>query len=199
MANPRDGRADRRGHGFRLRAPRHRCDRHLVQLLLVPFRRFRPHPDPGRDRRRISDQYHDREPGGYGLGPRPDPAAAPASGGLGAAEAGAVLLLGSSMGGELFNPGAVEMRKLAELTGLPGGRARRDDPPGSEPRRRARRPCSVFWLLSLRRQHRRIAIDGQESRPTSRAPVRERSASTRSRPSCRSCRWRSCWPISSPV
>jgi DcuC family C4-dicarboxylate transporter len=31
-----------------------------------------------------------------------------------------VLLLGASMGGELFNPGAVEMRKLAELTGLSG-------------------------------------------------------------------------------
>lgn len=31
--------------------------------------------------------------------------------------AGALLLLGSSMGGELFNPGAVEVVKLAELTG----------------------------------------------------------------------------------
>ncbi|MBR8835251.1 MAG: C4-dicarboxylate transporter DcuC [Stigonema ocellatum SAG 48.90 = DSM 106950] len=33
--------------------------------------------------------------------------------------AGSLLLLGSSMGGELFNPGAVEMVKLAELTGQP--------------------------------------------------------------------------------
>jgi DcuC family C4-dicarboxylate transporter len=40
--------------------------------------------------------------------------------GLGPITAGAILLLGSSMGGELFNPGAVEMRKLAELTGLTG-------------------------------------------------------------------------------
>lgn len=32
---------------------------------------------------------------------------------------GSLLLLGSSMGGELFNPGAVEMVKLAELTGQP--------------------------------------------------------------------------------
>ncbi|WP_460200604.1 hypothetical protein [Scytonema sp. NUACC21] len=31
--------------------------------------------------------------------------------------AGSLLLLGSSMGGELFNPGAVEMVKLAELEG----------------------------------------------------------------------------------
>ncbi|RCJ14686.1 C4-dicarboxylate transporter [Nostoc sp. ATCC 43529] len=31
--------------------------------------------------------------------------------------AGALLLLGSSMGGELFNPGAVEVVRLAELTG----------------------------------------------------------------------------------
>src|SRR5271157_5497997 len=42
------------------------------------------------------------------------------AGGVHPATAGAVLLLGSSMGGELFNPGAVEMRKLAELTGLSG-------------------------------------------------------------------------------
>jgi DcuC family C4-dicarboxylate transporter len=40
------------------------------------------------------------------------------AGGLGAASAGAILLLGSSMGGELFNPGAVEIAKLAELSGL---------------------------------------------------------------------------------
>ncbi|MEC4815836.1 MAG: C4-dicarboxylate transporter DcuC [Scytonema sp. PMC 1069.18] len=33
--------------------------------------------------------------------------------------AGSLLLLGSSMGGELFNPGAVEMVTLAELTGQP--------------------------------------------------------------------------------
>jgi len=42
------------------------------------------------------------------------------AGGVQPATAGAILLLGSSMGGELFNPGAVEMRKLAELTGLSG-------------------------------------------------------------------------------
>lgn len=42
------------------------------------------------------------------------------AGGLDAATAGATLLLGASMGGELFNPGAVEMRKLSELTGLAG-------------------------------------------------------------------------------
>ena len=49
------------------------------------------------------------------------------AGGLVRRQAGAVLLLGSSMGGELFNPGAVEMRKLAELTGISvaGGRASR--------------------------------------------------------------------------
>ena len=40
------------------------------------------------------------------------------AGGLGPISAGAILLLGSSMGGELFNPGAVEMRKLSELTGF---------------------------------------------------------------------------------
>jgi DcuC family C4-dicarboxylate transporter len=38
--------------------------------------------------------------------------------GVGPAAAGATLLLGSSMGGELLNPGTVEINKLAELTGL---------------------------------------------------------------------------------
>jgi DcuC family C4-dicarboxylate transporter len=37
--------------------------------------------------------------------------------GIEPALAGATLLLGASMGGELFNPGAVEIRTLAELTG----------------------------------------------------------------------------------
>jgi DcuC family C4-dicarboxylate transporter len=39
--------------------------------------------------------------------------------GIAPTTAGALLLLGSSMGGELFNPGAVEIVKLAELTGQP--------------------------------------------------------------------------------
>ena len=48
-----------------------------------------------------------------------------AGGGLSAAAAGAVLLLGSSMGGELFNPGAVEIAKLAQLIGDVGVACRR--------------------------------------------------------------------------
>ena len=74
-----------------------------------------------------------------------------AAGGLGPISAGAILLLGSSMGGELFNPGAVEMRKLAELTGMPSGRRRR--PVGAVQSPGVRHGGSAaFWLLSARRR-----------------------------------------------
>ncbi|WP_337176870.1 C4-dicarboxylate transporter DcuC [Paludisphaera sp.] len=71
------------------------------------------------------------------------------AGGVDAATAGATLLLGASMGGELFNPGAVEMRKLSELTGLPGHEVVSRQAPlnftacGSA--------LLVFWLLARRR------------------------------------------------
>ena len=74
------------------------------------------------------------------------------AGGLGPAQAGAVLLLGSSMGGELFNPGAVEMRKLAELTGLPGPVLVRRSAGLNLA------ACSTalvtFWLMTMRRTRR---------------------------------------------
>ncbi len=61
-----------------------------------------------------------------------------------------MLLLGASMGGELFNPGAVEMRKLSELTHLPGPVVVRQSAGLNLA------ACSAalvtFWLMSLRRR-----------------------------------------------
>jgi DcuC family C4-dicarboxylate transporter len=96
------------------------CDRHLVELLLVPIRRVRPLLIPGGIAAGylINTTIVSQAGTASVLGPILIPLLR--AGGLEAAQAGAVLLLGASMGGELFNPGAVEMRKLAELTQLPG-------------------------------------------------------------------------------
>ena len=96
------------------------CDQHLVQLLVAPLRRIRVLLIPGGIAAGylINTTIVSQAGTASVLGPILIPLLR--SGGLGAAQAGAVLLLGSSMGGELFNSGAVEMRKLAQLTGLDG-------------------------------------------------------------------------------
>ncbi len=76
------------------------------------------------------------------------------------------------MGGELFNPGAVEMRKLAELTGLPGQVLVRQSAGLNLA------ACSAalvtFWLMTMRRTRRpSSATEGADrrKRPT-RPPFR---------------------------
>jgi DcuC family C4-dicarboxylate transporter len=96
------------------------CDQHLIRLLLRPLRQVHWLLVPGG----ISAGYLvnttivSQTGTAAVLGPILIPLLR--AGGVPPAKAGAILLLGSSMGGELFNPGAVEMRKLAELTGLSG-------------------------------------------------------------------------------
>jgi DcuC family C4-dicarboxylate transporter len=96
------------------------CDQHLVQLMLAPIRRARLLLIPGGIAAGylLNTTIVSQSGTAAVLGPILIPLLR--TGGLGPASAGAVLLLGSSMGGELFNPGAVEMRKLSELTGLTG-------------------------------------------------------------------------------
>jgi DcuC family C4-dicarboxylate transporter len=96
------------------------CDQHLVQLLLRPLRRVRALLIPGGIAAGyvINSTIVSQAGTAAVLGPILIPILR--AGGLAPARAGAVLLLGASMGGELFNPGAVELRKLAELTGLSG-------------------------------------------------------------------------------
>ncbi|QEH33590.1 Putative cryptic C4-dicarboxylate transporter DcuD [Aquisphaera giovannonii] len=99
------------------------CDQQLVRLLLKPLRRVRWLLVPGGIAAGyvINSTIVSQTGTAAVLGPILVPLLL--ASGLGPEVAGAVLLLGSSMGGELFNPGAVEMRKLAELTGLSGHEA----------------------------------------------------------------------------
>ena len=94
------------------------CDQHLVQLLVRPLRRMRLLLIPGGIAAGylINTTIVSQAATAAVLGPVLIPLLR--AGGLGAAAAGATLLLGSSMGGELFNPGAVEIAKLASLTKL---------------------------------------------------------------------------------
>jgi DcuC family C4-dicarboxylate transporter len=128
------------------------CDRHLVQLLLIPLRRCRLILIPGGIAAGylINTTIVSQAGTASVLGPILIPLLR--SGGLGSARAGAVLLLGSSMGGELFNSGAVEMQKLAELTGLTGGQLIARSA-GLNLLACSTALC-VFWLTALRRQRR---------------------------------------------
>lgn len=96
------------------------CDQHLVRLLVRPLRSMRILLIPGGVAAGylINTTIVSQAATAAVLGPILVPLLA--AGGLRPAAAGAVLLLGSSMGGELYNPGAVEIRKLAELSGRPG-------------------------------------------------------------------------------
>jgi C4-dicarboxylate transporter, DcuC family len=84
------------------------------------------------------------------------------AGGLGPISAGAILLLGSSMGGELFNPGSVEMRKLGELTGIPSaqvvGRSARLNLLACAT------AAAAFWLLSARRRENHSGSESTDAR-----------------------------------
>jgi C4-dicarboxylate transporter, DcuC family len=94
------------------------CDQHLVLLLVRPLRRMQGLLVPGGivAGYLINTTIVSQAGTAAVLGPVLIPLLR--AGGLSAAAAGAVLLLGSSMGGELFNPGAVEIAKLAQLTAM---------------------------------------------------------------------------------
>jgi len=128
------------------------CDQHLVRLLMQPLRTVRALLIPGGilSGYLINTTIVSQTGTAAVLGPVLIPLLRAA--GLGPVTAGAILLLGSSMGGELFNPGAVEMRKLAELTGLSS----------SQVIARSARlnllsaasALTAFWLLAARRERR---------------------------------------------
>lgn len=95
------------------------CDRHLVRLLLRPLEHARPLLVPGGIvaaflvNTAIVSQSSTAATVGAVLIPLL------LAGGITAETAGAALLLGASVGGELFNPGAVEIVTLAKLTAHP--------------------------------------------------------------------------------
>ena len=94
------------------------CDQHLLRLLLRPLQHVRWLLIPGGILLGylVNTTIVSQTGAAAVLGPILIPLLR--AGGVQPATAGAILLLGSSMGGELFNPGAVETQKLAELTGL---------------------------------------------------------------------------------
>jgi DcuC family C4-dicarboxylate transporter len=96
------------------------CDQHLVRLLLRPLQKVRWLLIPGGIAAGylVNTTIVSQTGTAAVLGPILIPLLR--GGGVHPVTTGAILLLGSSMGGELYNPGAVEMRKLAALTRLSG-------------------------------------------------------------------------------
>ncbi len=94
------------------------CDVHLVQLLLRPLRRMRWLLVPGGIGAGylVNTVIVSQTGAAAVLGPVLVPLILAA--GMSPVTAGSVLLLGCSMGGELNNPGAVEIVTLSALTGL---------------------------------------------------------------------------------
>ncbi len=139
------------------------CDQHLVLLLVRPLRRMQAILVPGGivAGYLINTTIVSQAGTAAVLGPVLIPLLR--AGGLSAPAAGAVLLLGSSMGGELFNPGAVEIAKLSQLSTLVP----------SEVVARSRGlnllSCGVilcaFWFVSRRREPAVVEADVRHSAP----------------------------------
>ncbi len=125
------------------------CDRHLVELLVRPIRRFRWLLLPGGVAVGflVNAAIVSQTSTVAVVGPVLVPLVLAA--GIHRKTAGAMLLLGGSMGGELFNPGCVELIKLGELTGT--------DPTALVPRVAPFNLLAggvamlTFWLLETRR------------------------------------------------
>jgi len=145
------------------------CDQHLVRLLVRPLQKVRALLIPGGILAGylINTTIVSQAGTAAVLGPILIPVLR--AGGLGPVSAGAILLLGSSMGGELFNPGAVEIRKLAELTGVSSAQVV------------ARYAwlnlmacaavATTFCLLALRRDRRPLSDNTQDAQPSEGADV----------------------------
>jgi DcuC family C4-dicarboxylate transporter len=125
------------------------CDRDLIQLLLKPLRASRAMLIPGGILAGyiINTTIVSQAGTAAVLGPILLPLLR--AGGISPVLGGAALLMGASMGGELFNPGAVEIRTLANLT----GRSSIEVIHGIAPRNLTACLVSlgVFWFLARRR------------------------------------------------
>ena len=93
----------------------------MINILFISCSRRSERPRPvgsGRDRGRLCGEHGDRQPNRHGGGGGTDLVPFVGRGRFFKRGLGAILLLGSSMGGELFNEGAVEIVTLANLTNL---------------------------------------------------------------------------------
>lgn len=124
------------------------CEVHLIELLLRPLRRVRALLVPGGIAAGylVNTTLVSQTSAAAVLGPILIPLLR--AGHVPAATAGAVLLLGCSMGGELFNPGAVEVVTLSGLVKSPPTRVVESVAPWNL----LASGCAlaVFWWLELR-------------------------------------------------
>jgi DcuC family C4-dicarboxylate transporter len=145
------------------------CDRHLVRALLRPLTHVRWLLTPGGivAGYLVNTTIVSQTGTAAVLGPILIPLLR--EGGVRPVTAGAILLLGSSMGGELYNPGAVEMRKLAQLTGLSGPEVVMRSTPLNL------LACGTalvsFWVLSRYRGIRRSINEGTEGADAADEPA----------------------------
>jgi DcuC family C4-dicarboxylate transporter len=131
------------------------CDAHLIHLLLRPLRYVRPLLVPGGVLAGylVNTTLVSQTSAAAVVGPILIPLLL--AGGVPAPTAGAVLLLGCSMGGELFNPGAVEIVTLSTLTGAKSTAVVRAVTPANL--LASGTALLVFWALAARRQGRGTA------------------------------------------
>jgi DcuC family C4-dicarboxylate transporter len=154
------------------------CDQHLVQLLAAPLRHVRWLLIPGvvlvaaLVNVPVISQLSTAVLSGTVLVPLLRAA------GISPVTTGAALLLGASIGGELLNPGAPELRSVGEAAGAPTVDCVRHVLPLLLVQLAVATP--LFWLLSLRAERRYAAERGGRSageRPPApsegKAPARE--------------------------
>jgi DcuC family C4-dicarboxylate transporter len=144
------------------------CDQHLVHVLLKPLRKLRVLLIPGGVAAGyvVNSAIVSQTGAAAVIGPILVPLLLAA--GFSAEAAGATLLLGCSMGGELFNPGAVEVVTLAGLTHL--------EAPALVPRMRwvnltaCAAALLAFWLVTARRERAsRAPVSGSREAVAERA------------------------------
>lgn len=134
------------------------CDTHLIRLLLAPLRYVRPLLIPGGVAAGylVNTTLVSQVSSAAVLGPILIPLLR--AGGIPAATAGAAVLLGCSMGGELFNPGAVEVATLAGLTGRGTSEVIRHIMPWNL--LASSIGLTAFWFLTRRRREAPVDVEG---------------------------------------
>jgi len=130
------------------------CDRHLVHLLLAPLRYARVLVIPGGivAAYLVNTAIVSQSSTAATVGPVLVPLVV--ASGYSPLVAGSLLLLGASMGGELFNPGAVEIVTLSKLT----GKSEIETVAATQPANllASITALAVFWFLAYRYEKRRV-------------------------------------------
>lgn len=142
------------------------CDQHLVRLLVAPVRRMRSLVVPGVVLVAfvVNIPVISQTSTAVCVGPVALPLLRAA--GMSPISAGATLCLGASIGGELLNPGAPELRTIAAKTGTPAVTLSRETiPPLLFPALAA--ATVTHWLLTrwLERRRRQESTNPQPDQP----------------------------------